>query len=245
MDLNRLRLGEVIAGGAGVVLLLVMFLSWYGVGGLGGGLGEAFAQARGIDTTWSAWEAFTWLDFLLALTALVAIGAAVITGTQGSVALPVAASVIVTALGVLAALLVLFRVVNEPGLDAFTDIRLGAYLGLLASAAIALGGFMSMRDEGTSFGQAASQVQGRGAQAGPGQAAPGTPGDIPTHPPPPPGGAGSEQPTAPGAGAGQAPPGGAGAAQPPPPPAAPPPAVPPGGQAVPPSDRPPSPPPGA
>ena len=33
MELSRLRHGELIAGAAGVVLLVVMFLDWYAVGG--------------------------------------------------------------------------------------------------------------------------------------------------------------------------------------------------------------------
>lgn len=202
MDFNRLRLGELVAGAAGVLLLIVMFLSWYGFAGLGGGLGRALVESPGFDVTRNAWEMFSFIDLLLFVTAVAAIGAAAITGTQRSVALPVAASVIVTALGVLTTLLVLYRVLNEPGPDEIIDVMLGAYLGVIACAAIALGGFMSMRDEGTSFSQAASQLQqdrpGSGGAAGPGDV-PTQPAPPPAPPPPPATGTGEPPPPPPGA----------------------------------------------
>jgi hypothetical protein len=192
MDFNRLRLGELIAGAAGVILLIVMFLPWFGLAGLTGGLGGSLADAPGFDVTKNAWDAVSVLAILLLVTALAAIAAAVITGTQQSVALPVAASVIVTALGVLAALLVLYRILNQPGPNALIDVRFGAYLGLIACAAIALGGFMSMQDEGTSFSQAASRLQeDRPGAAGPPAA------DVPTQPAPPPAPPTAQEPSPP------------------------------------------------
>jgi hypothetical protein len=150
VDLGRLRLGEVIAGAAGIALLVVMFLPWYGPNAQ---LGMAAASAgHRLDHAFSAWEAFGILDILLLATALAAIVVAVLAGTQRSVALPVAASVVVTALGIFVTLLVLYRLVNEPlGPDSLTDIRFGAYLGLGLCALIALGGFLSMQEEGTTL----------------------------------------------------------------------------------------------
>lgn len=192
MDFSKLRLGELIAGVAGVVLLIVMFLAWYGVSGnLGGGLTGALAKQAGVSTSFNAWAVFGFLDILLFLTALAAIAAAVLTATQRSVALPVAASVVITALGVLVTLLVLFRILDQPGPNEFLDVKYGAYLGLLACAAIAAGGFLSMQDEGTSFGQTATDLQGR-------RSAPGsdTPGGTPPATPPPPASPGGEVPPA-------------------------------------------------
>jgi len=198
MDFNRLRLGELIAGACGVLLLIVMFLSWYGVGLEG--VGGQIAEQAGIDTTASAWQAFGFIDLLLFVAAIVAIAAAVLTATQRSVALPVAASVIVTALGVLVTLLVLYRLINQPGPNDVVDLKFGAFLGLLLCAGIALGGFMSMKDEGTSFGDAAAQARGGGTQGGSGAGTPaGTPAAPPPQPPPaaPPGGTAEPPPQAP------------------------------------------------
>ncbi len=217
MDFNKLRLGEVVAGVAGVLLLIVMFFSWYRVGGLGGGLTDVLARQSGLDITANAWQSFRLLDILLLITALAGIASAVLTGTQRSVALPVAASVAVTALGVLATVLVLFRIIDQPGPNAFISVAFGAYLGLLLCALIALGGFMSMRDEGTTFSQAAAEMQGRRGDGGPaGTAAQPSAGGAP-----PVGGTDPAPPTTP-------------------PPGSPPPG--PGGQAPPPGSPPPGPP---
>lgn len=182
MDLSKLRGGELLAGLAGVALLIVMFLPWYGLAGLSEPFGGALARQAGLATTANAWRAFDLIDILLFLTVIAAVGAAVVAATQQSVALPVAASVVVTALGVLVTGLVLYRLVNEPGSDQFIDLRFGAYLGFVLCALIALGGFMSMQEEGTSFGQVADQLQGRGT------APPAPPAGEPPPAPPPSGG---------------------------------------------------------
>jgi hypothetical protein len=202
MDFSKLRTGELIAGICGVLLLIVMFFSWYGIGGA---IGQ-FAEAAGVDTNVNAWQAFDFIDILLFVTAIVAIGVAVLGATGRSVALPVAASVIVTVLGVIVTLLVLYRLINEPGDDQFVDIKFGAYLGFLVCLGVAVGGFLAMADEGTSLGKAAQQVQqaASGSPTGqaqapppaqpppaqpepgpsPGEAAPGTSSPPPPTPPP-------------------------------------------------------------
>jgi hypothetical protein len=176
MDVNRLRFGEMIAAAGAAVLFLVMFLDWYGPeGGTGGA---------------SAWESFTFIDLILFVTIVVAIGLAVLTMTQRTVALPLSASVLVTALGALSTLLILYRLINEPGFelgipDSLITIKFGAYLGLLSAAAIAFGGFMSMRDEGASFGSAASRLAATPTRPAPPPAPPGEQA-VPGPPPPPP-----------------------------------------------------------
>jgi len=181
MDFNNLRLGELVAGAAGILLLIVMiFFPWYSLGGLE----EAIGGVASVDSSINALAAFGLLDILLFLTAVAAIGAAVLAGTQSSVALPVAASVVVTALGLLVTLLVLFRIVNTPGFGGLLDPSLGVYLGLLLCAAIALGGFMSMRDEGTGFGQAASGLRTDSADPPTRPAPPAQASPPPTEPPP-------------------------------------------------------------
>ncbi len=131
MELKRLRPGELIAAAGGVALLVVMFLDWYEFNGIGV----------------SAWAAFTITDVLLALAALIAIGLAVLTATRRSPALPVAASVITATTGILATLLVLYRILNQPGPNEFIEVKLPAFLGFLCVLAIAAGGWRSMRDE--------------------------------------------------------------------------------------------------
>jgi hypothetical protein len=143
VELNRLRQGEVIAALGGVALLIVMFLDWYGADGNATFQGQDIRISLGFN----AWQAFNVTDLILALTAVTAIGLAVITASRRSPALPVAASVITAALGALATLLVFYRILNQPGPNQFFEVKLGAFLGFLSVLAVAVGGCLSMRDE--------------------------------------------------------------------------------------------------
>jgi len=143
VELTRLRLGDWIAAAGGVALLVVMFLDWYAAGGTT----EVGGRDIEISVGFNAWQAFGITDILLALAALIAIGLAVITATRRSPALPVAASVITTTTGALAVLLVLYRIVNQPGPNEFIEVKFPAFLGFLCVLAIAAGGWLSMRDE--------------------------------------------------------------------------------------------------
>jgi hypothetical protein len=141
--MRRLRAGEWIAGAGGVALLLALFLDWYSVplAPVGGGALELPAlQASG-------WQAFDVLDVLLALLALVPLALAALQATRTSPSLPVAFSVLATLAGALAALLVLYRIVNQPGPNDLVDVETGAWIGFAAAVAIAAGGWRSMRVE--------------------------------------------------------------------------------------------------
>lgn len=176
MDFNRLRQGELIAAGSAVLLLIVMFVfTWFS---LGGAEGDA-AQAYGFDTGANAWQSFSWIDIVLFITILAAVGLAVLSASAQSDNLPVAPSAAVTVLGGLSTLLILFRIISPPGGDApagfdFTVSRgIGVFLGLILAAGIAIGGWMAMQEEGVSFQGEADRFGGGG----------GTP---PPPPPPPP-----------------------------------------------------------
>jgi hypothetical protein len=59
--------------------------------------------------------------------------------------------VIVTVLSGLTMLALIYRVlINAPGPDSLFDARIGAFLGLVAGCATALGAFASLRQEGLS-----------------------------------------------------------------------------------------------
>jgi hypothetical protein len=143
MELSRLRAGEIVAAAGGVGLLVVMFLDWYAAGGTT----EVGGQDIEISVGFSAWQAFGVTDILLALCALIAIGTALLTATRASPALPVAGSVATSAAGALATLLVLYRIVNQPGPNEFIEVKFPAFLGFLCVLAILAGGWHSMRDE--------------------------------------------------------------------------------------------------
>ncbi len=61
-DLSRLQRGDIISGIAGLVLLLSLFLPWYGVD-----LGENQQLCGADKDSCTAWETFNYLDILLAM----------------------------------------------------------------------------------------------------------------------------------------------------------------------------------
>ncbi len=86
--------------------------------------------------------------------------------TQATVDLPVALSAIVTLLGVISVILILFRIISPPEFDipgtvdigfgeadegAETTRKFGAFLGLLAAIGVAAGGWLAMQDDRTSY----------------------------------------------------------------------------------------------
>jgi hypothetical protein len=127
MDLRRLRVGEWIVGASGVLLLVALFLPWYG------------------DPSSNAWESFTVLDVILALLALAAISVPVVTAAQRVPALPLAVESLTALFGLLGLILVLIRLVNLPGEADSREI--GLWLGLAATLGIFAGGLIGMRDE--------------------------------------------------------------------------------------------------
>ena len=166
--MDNLSTGEKIAGIAGVALLLIMFIfDWYSVDAGGAGFE--------ISVGGNAWEVFDFIDIVLFVTSLAAIGLAVSAATSSQVNTPVALSAITAGLGILATLLVLYRIIDPPGGDAEEfgveiSRSIGVFLGLIASAAVAYGGWRAMEEEGTSFGAQADRIGG----------------DEPPPPPPPP-----------------------------------------------------------
>ncbi|MDX6655322.1 MAG: hypothetical protein QOH62_115 [Solirubrobacteraceae bacterium] len=137
MDVNRLRTGEKIAGAAAVLLFLDLFLSWYSVD-LGGALGAAASRA-GVDTSVSGWQAFSWVDLLLMLTVLAALAMVFVRGTGRSVDLPASLPLIAAGLGGFATVVVVYRILNQPGPNDLISVEYGAYLGLVLVAALTYG----------------------------------------------------------------------------------------------------------
>ena len=131
--MRRLRAGEWLAALGGVSLIVTLTLDWYG--------------ARGREAGVSGFAAFDVIDVLLVLAAGTGIALAVVQATRERPALPVAAAVLTATIGMLATLLVGYRIVNEPGPDEFLVVRAGAYLGLLAVAAMTAGGWLALGTE--------------------------------------------------------------------------------------------------
>jgi hypothetical protein len=163
MDFSKLRTGELVAAVGGVVLLVAMFaVDWYEISGFGG-LIEQFGEAAGVETGVKAWDGQGFLgtiaNLVILAAALSAIVLAILTATSRNVALPVAASAITAGLGIAAVVMVLGRMVFQPGPNEVVDLRFGILLALIGAAVIAYGGWRSMQEEGTSFEAARDQLR--------------------------------------------------------------------------------------
>ena len=192
MDLSKLRRGEIIAAVGGIVLLFAMFfLDWYEVAtDLSTPFGDVSVAGGGVRAWESQGFTGTIADLVILAAAVAAVGLAVVTATSRTVALPVAASALTAGLGIAAVVMVVLRMVFQPGPNEFVELRFGIWLALISSAVIAYGGWEAMREEGTSFEEARDQLRDRvqsggsasagGPAAPPAPAAPGPP--APTEP---------------------------------------------------------------
>ena len=131
--MRRVRAGDVVAGVSGVLLLVSTFLNWYTVSGRDDGL--------------TAWAAFGVVDLLVALVALLGIALAVSQVVGRGPALPVALGVITTTLALAGTLLVLYRILNQPGPNEAIGVSIGAWIGLVACAGVFFGAWLSLSDE--------------------------------------------------------------------------------------------------
>jgi hypothetical protein len=169
-DTTRIRFGDMVAGIGGAVLILSLFLDWYSLKGKGL---AASAGSEGL----SGWEALGFIDILLFLIGLIAIAVAVLRAANSMPRqLPASPGLIVLALGALAVLLVLFRIVSSgdfghPEVSNFIDSSpaFGIFISLLSAIAVAVGGWLTWNEEGKPKPGGAT---GRGVGAGPGAGAP-------------------------------------------------------------------------
>ena len=131
--MKRVRAGDVLAGAAGVLLLVSTFLPWYTI------------QDRDDDLT--AWAAFSVVDVLIAIVALLGIAVAVTQVAGRGPALPVALGVITSTLALAGSLLLLYRILNQPGPNEAIGVSVGAWIGLLGSLGVFAGAWRSLSDE--------------------------------------------------------------------------------------------------
>ncbi len=198
MEADRLSTGEKISAVSAILLFVFMFFDWFGVKVSGvPGFSGSIEGGGG-----SAWDTLDVIPLFLMLAIVAAIGVAIVRLTDADLEPPISMNAIVAALGGFAVLLILYRIVDPPGSDSVSGVgvditlKLGIFLGLLAAAGIAYGGYSAMREEGASFGGEADRLSGGGQP--PADGPPPPPAQQP--PPPPPA---SQQPPPPPPPAGQ------------------------------------------
>lgn len=184
MEMDKLNTGEKISAVSAILLFIFMFFDWFGVkvSGVAGFSGN-IAGSGG-----NAWDAMDVIPIFLMLAIVVAVGVAVVRLTDADLEPPVSLNAIVAGLGGLAVLLILYRIISPPDFGSFGGVSVEAtlkfsiFLGLLAAAGIAYGGYSAMREEGATFGDAADRLAGGGDTG----ARPPAGGSPPPPPPPPP-----------------------------------------------------------
>jgi hypothetical protein len=151
VDTSKLSLGDQIAAVGGIALFIALFLPWYGV--------DVNAGAISVSDSASAWEALDFIDILLFLIALVAVG---VPAVKAADAVPddFPGALLVLAAGAFGVLLVLYRLIDLPTPDlslAGVDFsrKIGIFVGLIATAGIAYGGWRANEESPVSSTPAA------------------------------------------------------------------------------------------
>jgi len=138
LDANRLSQGQLVAAIAAIALFIISFLPWFGVSGavtVGG-------TTIGGSQNFSLWEIENPLDIYLLIVILVALVPAVL-ALMGDGADAPMASMATALLGGVGTVLILYQVFDTPGI---TDRKIGLFLGLIACAGIAVGGYLTMQE---------------------------------------------------------------------------------------------------
>jgi hypothetical protein len=176
MNVDRLSTGEKIAGVSAILLFIFMFLDWFKVSASNG----LFSVSVG----GSAWDALDVIPIILLIAIVAAVGVAVIRLTEADFEPTISMNSVVSILGIVSVLLILYRIVNPPdsGVSGVSvDPAVGIFLGLIAAAGIAYGGYRAMQEEGANFGEIGDRLgSGRGGTGGQ------PPSSTPPSPPPPP-----------------------------------------------------------
>jgi hypothetical protein len=174
MDADRLSTGEKIAGVSAILLFIFMFFDWFTVSADNG-----FVS---VSVGGSAWDALDVIPIILMLAIIAAIGVAVVRLTDAVFEPAISMNAVVSVLGVISVLLILYRIISPPDSDfsgISVDPAFGIFISLLAAAGIAYGGYRAMQEEGTSFGDVGDRLGGGGQPPQP-------PSSTPPSPPPPP-----------------------------------------------------------
>jgi hypothetical protein len=166
LKMERLNQGEKVAAGSALALLVCMFLGWFGFG----------------PYVSNAWDTLHYISPLLAI-AIAAI-LTIVSLKAGGRSLDIPDGSAIFVLGCAAVLLILFRLIDPVSVGEASpfggsgeveiggSVEAGLFLGLVAAAGIAVGGYMA------TGGQALEQVKGLVSSRG------GHP--LPQQPPPPP-----------------------------------------------------------
>jgi hypothetical protein len=132
VQFSRLRRGEIIAALSALALVVLVFaVPWV-----------SFANRGRGHTDADAWTSFPTLRWLILVTAALGLLLGYLQLTRSAPAFPVALDVVLVPLAALTTLVLLIRLLTGDG-----SPQMGGWAGLVATAALATGVFMSLRQE--------------------------------------------------------------------------------------------------
>lgn len=153
MRIGRLHTGELLAAAGAVALFVLLFFDWFAIEAGKHPERSAFVFTGALHTT--GWSSLGWLLIvLLALAMAAAVALALLTAGARPVAQSVAACVLTILIGGLSALVLLVRVITQPGLgiglpNALVEVKVVAWVGFLCALAIPVGAWLALADERT------------------------------------------------------------------------------------------------
>ncbi len=155
MDLGRLSNGERISSVSATLLFVFMFFHWFGVKAINTSNLLFAVQAGGPGK--SAWEALDYIPFVLVITIIAALAVVALRLSNAVRKPPMPVNAMVAILGLVSALLILYRIVDppifivEPTITIEGTAQFPIFLALAAAVGIAVGGCLAMWEEDVSL----------------------------------------------------------------------------------------------
>jgi tetrahydromethanopterin S-methyltransferase subunit C len=149
---KRVRFAEKVAGLSALALVGFLFLDWFtfvprvvNAAPLTTGVDEVTFYGPGSIT---GWDSLGWFALGVCVLAIVAgVLLPFVLAFWEAPVLPVSVAITAQLLGGLAVVALIVQNIFQPGDNASTIVLSGWWLGLIAAAGIAYGGFLSIRDE--------------------------------------------------------------------------------------------------
>ena len=157
MGLARLSNGEKVAGTSAILLFVFTFFDWYGLGDSEQS-SNLLSYLRPLEDGGNAWQTLELTPIFLALVTFATVWVVLLRLGDSDWELAVQPGAVICGLGVVAALLILIRIVFPPdlaggfyGLTFEANLEAGIFLALAASCGVAIGGCLAMWRAGVSF----------------------------------------------------------------------------------------------
>ena len=157
-DISRLRRADRVIGISAVLFFIFLFFfKWFGYSSNVSSI--AGIHVGGTSISANGWHTFTNSRWLWIITIIVALLTVAISAGMFEFESPVSLGAVVTGLGALSSLFILYRIVHHPSASATigsfhasVGIKIGIWLGLIAALGVTYGGYLAMQEERASPG---------------------------------------------------------------------------------------------